>query len=168
MWFRQRKYQERKVWKYCNVFGWLETESGLLIGFINHLQVVTTINYNTVTDLHNLHSLHANLLSLPSVVFTYLQYNTRDIQVSLDYALPISLHYNTHKAFTADFSAITHYHILHTKSPNPTPSLHTTNFPITLSNTLIRSVSNCRYIASAPTTQKTVYLLLEHVYRTIA
>jgi hypothetical protein len=50
---------------------WLETTFGLVIGFINHLQVVTTITYNTVTHLHNLQSLHANLLSLPSVVFTY-------------------------------------------------------------------------------------------------
>jgi hypothetical protein len=31
---------------------------GLVNGFIDHLQVVTTINYNTVTDLHNLQSLH--------------------------------------------------------------------------------------------------------------
>jgi hypothetical protein len=30
---------------------------GLLIGFINHSQVVTKITYNTVTYLHNLHSL---------------------------------------------------------------------------------------------------------------
>jgi hypothetical protein len=38
--------------KYCNVFGWLETPFGLVIGFINNPQVVTTITYNTVTHLH--------------------------------------------------------------------------------------------------------------------
>jgi hypothetical protein len=31
---------------------------GLVTGFINHLQVITTINYYTVADLHNLQSLH--------------------------------------------------------------------------------------------------------------
>jgi hypothetical protein len=51
--------------------GRLETPFGLVIGFINNPQVVTTITYNTVTHLRSLQSLHANLLSLPSVVFTY-------------------------------------------------------------------------------------------------
>jgi hypothetical protein len=37
---------------------------GLVIGFINHLHVVTTNNYYTIADLHNLQSLHTNLLSL--------------------------------------------------------------------------------------------------------
>jgi hypothetical protein len=40
------------VIKYCHVFPWLETEFGLVIGFINHLQVVTITKYNTVTDFH--------------------------------------------------------------------------------------------------------------------
>jgi hypothetical protein len=35
-----------------------ETGFGLVIGFINRLQLVTTNNYNTVPDLHNLQSLH--------------------------------------------------------------------------------------------------------------
>jgi hypothetical protein len=30
-----------------------ETGFGLVIGFINHSQVVTTINYNTVTNFHS-------------------------------------------------------------------------------------------------------------------
>jgi hypothetical protein len=55
---------------YCNAFNY-RTPFGLLIDFINHVQVVTTINCNTVTHLRNLISLHANLLSLPVVVFTY-------------------------------------------------------------------------------------------------
>jgi hypothetical protein len=37
----------------CNVFKYWDTQFGLLICFINHSQVVTTIIYNTVTDLHN-------------------------------------------------------------------------------------------------------------------
>jgi hypothetical protein len=35
-----------------------------------------------------------------------------------------SLHYDTHKVFTADFSAITHYHMLHIKSPHHTLRSH--------------------------------------------
>jgi hypothetical protein len=46
------------------------TEFGLVIGFINHSQVVNTINYNTLLDLHNLQSLHYNLLSIFLLVFT--------------------------------------------------------------------------------------------------
>jgi hypothetical protein len=42
---------------------------GLVIGFINHLQVVTTNNYYTTADLHNLQSLDTNLLSLFPLVF---------------------------------------------------------------------------------------------------
>jgi hypothetical protein len=42
---------------------------GLVIGFINSLQVATTITYNTVPELHNLQSLHYNLSLFP-LVFT--------------------------------------------------------------------------------------------------
>jgi hypothetical protein len=45
---------------------------GLVIGFINNLQVVTTINYYTIAALHNIQSLHTNLLSLSALVFTGL------------------------------------------------------------------------------------------------
>jgi hypothetical protein len=69
---------------------------GLVIGFINHIQVVTTINYYTIAALqitvqgqdfmahplhthahahayaHNLQSLHTNLFSLSTLVFTDL------------------------------------------------------------------------------------------------
>jgi hypothetical protein len=44
---------------------------GLVIGFINDLQVVTSITYYTIAHLHNLQSLHANLLTLSAVVLTY-------------------------------------------------------------------------------------------------
>jgi hypothetical protein len=40
------------------------------MGFIDHLQVVTTNNYYTVADLRSLRSLHTNLLSLFLLVFT--------------------------------------------------------------------------------------------------
>jgi hypothetical protein len=48
--------------QYCHVVQWLRRGFGLVIGFINNLQVVTTINYTTTASLHNLQSLHANIL----------------------------------------------------------------------------------------------------------
>jgi hypothetical protein len=39
---------------------------------IGYLQVVTTYNYNTIADLHNLQPLHTNFLSLSALVFTDL------------------------------------------------------------------------------------------------
>jgi hypothetical protein len=56
--------------KYYQVYQWLKTGFWLVIGFINRLQVVTTINYYTIADLRNLQSLHTNLLSLFPLVFT--------------------------------------------------------------------------------------------------
>jgi hypothetical protein len=53
---------------YCDVYQWLKPEFGLVTGFINHLQVVTTNNYYTAADLHNL-PLQTNLLSLFAIVF---------------------------------------------------------------------------------------------------
>jgi hypothetical protein len=35
---------------YCHVYWWLQTGFGLIIGFINHLQVVNTNNYYTIVD----------------------------------------------------------------------------------------------------------------------
>jgi hypothetical protein len=46
-----------------------ETGFGLVIGFINRSQVVTKINYNTVTNFHFYKSLHASLLSLFQIFF---------------------------------------------------------------------------------------------------
>jgi hypothetical protein len=59
-------------WKeaYCHVSQWLKTEFGLVIGFINNLKVVTTNNSYSIADLHNLQSLHTNLLILHPLVFT--------------------------------------------------------------------------------------------------
>jgi hypothetical protein len=74
---------------YCNLFGLLWMPFRLLICFINNLQVATTVSFNTVVGLHNLQTLHTILFTLPSVVFTYLQYKTRAIPGSLNYTLPI-------------------------------------------------------------------------------
>jgi hypothetical protein len=52
------------IHKYFHVSQWLKKGFGLLIGFINTLQVITTINYYTIAALHNLQSLHTNLFSL--------------------------------------------------------------------------------------------------------
>jgi hypothetical protein len=42
---------------------------GLVIAFINRLQVVITINYYTIAALHNVQSLHTNPFSLSALVF---------------------------------------------------------------------------------------------------
>jgi hypothetical protein len=44
----------------------------LVIWFIGYLQVVTTINYYFIPDLHYVQSLHTNLFSLSALVFTGL------------------------------------------------------------------------------------------------
>jgi type IV secretory pathway TrbD component len=54
---------------YCHLYQWLQKGFGLVTGFINNLQVVTTNNYYTIADLHNLQSLHTNL-SLCPLIFT--------------------------------------------------------------------------------------------------
>jgi hypothetical protein len=102
------------LFKYCHVLQWLKMGFRLVIGFIDHLQVVTTINYNTIADLHNLQSLHTNL-SLSSWI-----YNTGTIKVSLNHTLPMSLCYSTHKVFKS-----------HVKSSQADflYSSSTTNFP---------------------------------------
>jgi hypothetical protein len=50
-----------KVKIYCQVYGWLKTEFGLVIGFIGYLQVITIINYYTVTDFYT--TKHCMLIS---------------------------------------------------------------------------------------------------------
>jgi hypothetical protein len=45
---------------------------GLVIGFINNLQVVTTIKCYTIAALHNVKLFHTNLFSLSALVFTGL------------------------------------------------------------------------------------------------
>jgi hypothetical protein len=60
------------LYTYCHVYQWLRRGFGLVIGFINNLQVVTTINYYTTAALQNLQSLHTDLLSLSALVLTDL------------------------------------------------------------------------------------------------
>jgi hypothetical protein len=48
----------------------LKTPFGLLTGLFNNLQVVATINYDTV---YTLYKLHKNLFTLSSVGFIYLK-----------------------------------------------------------------------------------------------
>jgi hypothetical protein len=90
-----------------------ETGFGLVIGFINRLQVVTIITYNTVRDLHNLQSLNYNLLGLFPLVFTirflatdlntgiitvsHSQYQcTKSLLITINTALPLFLHSMVH------------------------------------------------------------------------
>jgi hypothetical protein len=79
MWFGVPMDQETQVKLYCHVSQWLKTGFGLVIGFTNHLQVVTTINYYTIADLHILQSLHTNLLGIFPLVFT-LRFLTLGLQ----------------------------------------------------------------------------------------
>jgi hypothetical protein len=108
----------QKLIMYCHESQWLRRRFGLVIGFIGYLQVVTTNNYNTVADLHNLQSLHTNLLSLSALSSRI--YNIGTIRVSLNRTLPISLCYSTHKVFKS-----------HVKSSQADflYSSSTTNFP---------------------------------------
>jgi hypothetical protein len=51
------------------------TKDGIQIGnwiFNNNLQVVTSVNYYNIAALHNLQSLHTNILSISALVFTDL------------------------------------------------------------------------------------------------
>jgi hypothetical protein len=78
-----------RILAYCNMFRLPLMPFGLLIGFTNNLQVVTTINYDTVAGLHTLQTIHTNLFTISSVGFTYPQYNTGAIPVSLYHPLPV-------------------------------------------------------------------------------
>jgi hypothetical protein len=90
-----------------------KTGFGLVIGFINHSQVETIINYNTVPDLYNLQSLHYNLLSLFPLVFairflatdlntgiitdSHFRYHcTKSLLIPITTALPLFLHFIVH------------------------------------------------------------------------
>jgi hypothetical protein len=73
-----------------------KTGFGLVIGFINRLQVVTTINYDTVPDFYT--TKHSTLISSVYIHSSRI-YHAGTIQVSLNHTFPISLYYSTHKAF---------------------------------------------------------------------
>jgi hypothetical protein len=65
---------------------------GLDIGFIDHLQVVTTNNYDTITDFHTL-SVTQHMLSQSAFTSCFLAagFNTVTITASLNYTIQISL-----------------------------------------------------------------------------
>jgi hypothetical protein len=48
-----------------------KTGFGLVTGFIDHLEVVTTNNYNTIARLHTTNHVTLSLLSLFSLVITW-------------------------------------------------------------------------------------------------
>jgi hypothetical protein len=72
----------------------------LVIGFINHLEVVTTINYNTVPDFYTTE--HSTLISSVSLHCSSRIYHTGTMQVSLDYTLQV-LHIN--RVFQSHFKS---------------------------------------------------------------
>jgi hypothetical protein len=66
---------------------------GLVIGFIEYLQLVTKII--TITDFHI--TRHSTILSSAYLYLSSQIYNTGTIKVSLNLTLPISLYYSAHK-----------------------------------------------------------------------
>jgi hypothetical protein len=74
-----------------------EVRFGLVIGFINNLQVVTTINYNIVPDFHI--KKHSTLISSVYLHYSSRIYNTGSIKVTLNHTLPTSLCHSKHKVF---------------------------------------------------------------------
>jgi hypothetical protein len=113
----------------------LVTKDGILIviGFINHLQVVTTTKYNTVTDFHTTN--HSTLIfsvcfhQSPLFVSWQRIYNTLTVNKSSNHIL--SLH-------------------------RPTSNSSTTIFPISDLRRLNSQLFwEPRYIAAVRTTQKT-------------
>jgi hypothetical protein len=74
---------------------------GLVIGFIDHLQVLTTSNYNTVADFHFTN--HSTLIfsvyfhwSSLSISWQWTN-NMETVKVSLNYTLTVLLYYSTCK-----------------------------------------------------------------------
>jgi hypothetical protein len=79
----------------CSATG---TPFGLVIGFINNLQVLTTITYYTIARLHTLQPLCTNLLTFSAVVFTY--------SVSLNQTLQIKPSIHTISLHTTNFPVV--------------------------------------------------------------
>jgi hypothetical protein len=77
----------------------LVTKTGfeLVIGFINHARVVTTINYITVPYFYT--TKHSTLIFSAYLHCSSRIYHTGTTQVWPHHTLPISLWYSTHKVF---------------------------------------------------------------------
>jgi hypothetical protein len=54
--------------KFCNVYEWLQTGFGLVIGFIEYLHIITTSNYNANANSHNLQFTTARIKSFQVAV----------------------------------------------------------------------------------------------------
>jgi hypothetical protein len=66
-----------KIVRFCQVSGTIKVVFGLDIGFIDHfnIQLIITLNYSTIADLHTLHITvtHTSVLSmLPDVSWQQL------------------------------------------------------------------------------------------------
>jgi hypothetical protein len=75
---------------------------GLDIGFIDHLQIVTTSNYNTITDFYTLPITPAHTKSFQSAFtshFLVTDFNTLIITLVLNYTPKYHCNHNTHKVF---------------------------------------------------------------------
>jgi hypothetical protein len=84
--------------------GYWDTQFGLVIGFINNLEVVTTITYNTVTQLtiitrQSLYSICCTLHVFITWGSSYKSHWITDSQ--------FSLHSNTHKVFNSHLRFLT-------------------------------------------------------------
>jgi hypothetical protein len=69
-------YKNVKIRIQCQVYQWRKTGFGLVVGFINHLQVVTTNNYYAVTDFH---TLKHSTLSLQSICTGVHEYTAQEL-----------------------------------------------------------------------------------------
>jgi hypothetical protein len=76
----------------CHVYHWLRRGFWSVIGFIEYLLVITTIMFYTIYY-------HSTPISSVCLHYSSPIYNTGTIKVSINYTLPIPLHYSTHKVF---------------------------------------------------------------------
>jgi hypothetical protein len=82
---------------FIHVLQWLKTGFGLVIGFIDHLQDVTTNNYNTVTD--SLTTKHSTLICSVYLHQPSRIYSTGTTKFSLNYTFAISMYVTPHTVF---------------------------------------------------------------------
>jgi hypothetical protein len=79
-------FTHKKTPKYCYMLEWLQRGFGLEIGFIDHLQIVTTRNYNAIANCHTLQITAAHVKPLQSVFtcrFPVIDLNNGDSSASV-------------------------------------------------------------------------------------